>query len=162
MGVCVCVRVGGQEKRLKKMEGLARRNARAGEKGGQAAGGGLVQDDMLADEVKAFKAGLLDACPRCGFRLVIRRPVFRARPHLMPCWCRSCPVCWCRSSTHVVVVRSSCAVLVRQTHTRRCALLVRFSLVPHTRTLHTHVVQTRCTHVLSDWVVCRLAHCLPH
>ena len=72
--VCVCVRVGGQEKRLKKMEGLARRNARAGEKEGQAAGGGLVQDDMLADEVKAFKAGLLDACPRCGFRFVFLSP----------------------------------------------------------------------------------------
>ena len=54
------------------MEGLARRNARAGEKGGQA--GGLVQDNMLADEVKAFKAGLLDACPRCGFRFVFLSP----------------------------------------------------------------------------------------
>ncbi len=62
-------RARGQEKRLKKMEGLARRNARAGDKGAPA-GGDLKQDAKLQEEVKAFKAGLLDACPRCGLRSV--------------------------------------------------------------------------------------------
>jgi len=71
-----------QERRLKKMEGLARRNARAVEKNG---GSNVDSDAALGEEVKTFKAGLLDACPQCGFKMGKRDGEDEAVAHLKQC-----------------------------------------------------------------------------
>lgn len=75
-----------QERRIKRQEAIMRRNARASTKGGGSGGG--AQDSgalALAEEVKAFKAGLLDECPRCGWSMGKRDGADEAVEHLKGC-----------------------------------------------------------------------------
>jgi hypothetical protein len=73
-----------QEKRLKRQDAIDRRNARA-----QVNTGGPVsvegESAALAEEVKAFKSGLLDACPRCGHEMGARDGADEAQEHLRSC-----------------------------------------------------------------------------
>lgn len=75
-----------QEKRIKRQEAIMRRNARASTKSGGGSGG--AQDSgalALAEEVKAFKAGLLDECPKCGWSMGKRDGADEAVEHLKGC-----------------------------------------------------------------------------